>query len=275
MSNLYKGSRIVNTSSVEHRIIDSNERILSRLDAIRNEEVPVNDNMAVLRQDKPNEEVDEDNDKLEFDDLTTEEDILNNAHNKAIDLINEAQLKAQKLVKDARDEAVAIKEEAKHDGYLEGENKAKEEYKKKEEALIKEYEDKKNYLEEDYAKMRAELEPMLMETLLTIYTKITHTMADANKDTILHLVNSVMRNTEISRHFLIRVSKEDYQFMVNSKEKLYEHVSRNVNIEIYQDSNLKRNQCVIETDAGVFDCSLDIQLENLEKELRILSCLVE
>ena len=42
MSNLYKGSRIVNTSSVEHRIIDSNERILSRLEAIKAEDVSVN-----------------------------------------------------------------------------------------------------------------------------------------------------------------------------------------------------------------------------------------
>ena len=34
---------------------------------------------------------------------------------------------------------------------------------------------------------------------------------------------------------------------------------------------LKENECVIETNAGVFDCSLGVELEELSRKLRLLS----
>ena len=34
---------------------------------------------------------------------------------------------------------------------------------------------------------------------------------------------------------------------------------------------MKKNECIIETDAGVFDCSLDIELNNLIKDIKLLS----
>lgn len=271
MSNLYKSSSIANTS-VESRVIDSNERVMSRLEAIKE---------AMLQDTQPAGLVEDEDgfvegiDATKVEELVSEEELIDNARNKAVDIINDAHLQSKKIIEEARAEAEKIKEQAHIEGYEEGSKQAIIELDKHIASKNKEYDELKKNLEEDYENMRKELEPQLVETLLTVFTKVTHTMADANRDTILHLVDSVMRNTEISKHFLIKVSKEDYQFMLNSKEKLYEHVSKNVSIEIYQDSNLKRNQCIIETDAGVFDCSLDIQLENLVKELRILSCLAE
>ena len=35
---------------------------------------------------------------------------------------------------------------------------------------------------------------------------------------------------------------------------------------------MKRSQCLIDTDMGIFDCSLDIQLENLIDDIKILAC---
>ena len=114
-----------------------------------------------------------------------------------------------------------------------------------------------------------------MDVLLTVFQKVTGAIADTNKGVILHLVEAVMRNSEISRDFLIRVSPDDYQFMLNNTDRLYQHASHNVRIEITEDNNMKRNQCIIETDMGVFDCSLDIQLENLSNEIRLLSCVLD
>jgi len=42
-------------------------------------------------------------------------------------------------------------------------------------------------------------------------------------------------------------------------------------LEIVGDSSMGENACVIETDTGIFDCSLGVQLENLIKDLRSLS----
>ena len=42
-------------------------------------------------------------------------------------------------------------------------------------------------------------------------------------------------------------------------------------MEIIEDMTLKKNECMVETDGGIYDCSLDGQLEALRKELLLLS----
>ena len=46
-----------------------------------------------------------------------------------------------------------------------------------------------------------------------------------------------------------------------------------INLDIVADTTMKKNECIIETDAGVFDCSLDIELNNLIKDIKLLSCM--
>ena len=43
------------------------------------------------------------------------------------------------------------------------------------------------------------------------------------------------------------------------------------NVELLEDVTLGKNECMIETGNGVFDCSLGTQLEALNEELRLLS----
>ena len=38
-----------------------------------------------------------------------------------------------------------------------------------------------------------------------------------------------------------------------------------------EDVTLKKNQCLIETDGGIFDCSLGVELKELKKQLLLLS----
>ena len=44
-----------------------------------------------------------------------------------------------------------------------------------------------------------------------------------------------------------------------------------MSLEIISDLSLEGNQCIIETDTGIFDCSMDVQLKNLIKDLKSLS----
>jgi flagellar assembly protein FliH len=69
----------------------------------------------------------------------------------------------------------------------------------------------------------------------------------------------------------VKVSKADYPYVLKYKEVLEKTVTKATNIEIIEDVTLSKNQCLIETDGGVFDCSLDVQLDNLTKTLKILS----
>ena len=60
------------------------------------------------------------------------------------------------------------------------------------------------------------------------------------------------------------------EFICTNKEEILERVGAGIEIEIVADSSMDGNSCVIETDSGVFDCSLGVQLENLIKDIKSL-----
>ena len=131
----------------------------------------------------------------------------------------------------------------------------------------------KAQLEKEYNDMKASMEPELVETITEVFKKITYTVAEDNKDIIIGLINGVIKNTDISNEFIIKVSPEDYKFLVNNQGKIYCSVSKEVTMDIVEDATMKKNQCIIESDTGVYDCSLDIELNNLIEDIKLLSCL--
>ena len=50
-------------------------------------------------------------------------------------------------------------------------------------------------------------------------------------------------------------------------------MSKDITLDITTDDTLGKNDCIIETDGAVFDCSLDKELANLTKKIKMLSCL--
>ena len=67
------------------------------------------------------------------------------------------------------------------------------------------------------------------------------------------------------------VAVEDAIFLRENKDKIIGSSRNDIHIEVVSDPSMKRNECLIDTDTGVYDCSLDIQLENLINDIRILS----
>ena len=49
-----------------------------------------------------------------------------------------------------------------------------------------------------------------------------------------------------------------------------DRVGHDIELEIVSDATVEGNDCTIETDSGVFNCSLGTQLENLIKDIRSL-----
>lgn len=183
----------------------------------------------------------------------------------------------EEIINQARAEAELIKTKAQSAGYehglAEGRAAAEKQLELQKRQLEQEYSERLKSLEAEYAKMRSDIEPELVNTLLEVFAKVTNTLADGKRDTVLFLINGVLRNTEVSKEYVIRVSEDDYNYLISNKHLIHNGIVKDIKVDICIDGKLKRNQCVIETDSGVFDCSLDIQLENLINEIRLLSCL--
>lgn len=277
MSNLLKKSSIINN---DERVIDYNELIRKKMQTImesRNNEMDADGFISGLHADIVEELISDDNtaDARTDDSSEGEHQVaasLENINAEAEKIIEDARLQAEQIIADANKNAAAAFEEAKQNGYYEGNAAAQEEADKKQEQLEAEYNNRKKELEQEYNDLKEKVEPQLVEVITDVFRKVTGVVAEDNQQIILHLINDVMHNADGSRDYVIKVSPEDYKFLVNNQGKIYCAMSREVNIDIVEDTGLERNQCMIETNTGIFNCSLDIELNNLIKNIKLLSC---
>ena len=179
---------------------------------------------------------------------------------------------ADAMIEDAKSQIGAMQmkayEEAKSQGYHEGERLGRQEA----DAQINEYLAKKKQLEDEYEKKIEELEPEFIETLTGIYEHIFKVDLTRYRDLVANLLVNAMQNIENTRNFLVHVSKEDYEGVMTDKDRIRAEAGGNsVSVEFVEDATLSRSQCLIETENGIYDCSLDTQLSELSRKLKLLS----
>ncbi|MBO5209173.1 MAG: hypothetical protein J6B68_07505 [Lachnospiraceae bacterium] len=161
-----------------------------------------------------------------------------------------------------------VLEEAKRNGYDEGLKRAQLEADK----MRKELEAERTRLEKNYEQMVEQLEPQFVDTITAIYNHIFQVELQNERNILVHLIETTLRKVESSRTFIVHVSKEDYPYVSMQKKALTEGaVSGRGVVEIIEDVTLRKNECMIETDGGIFDCGLGTQLEGLTNKLKVLS----
>lgn len=267
-------------SQEDKRILDMNELVEKRIEATR------------VRMSKPDNagfvegiaaESVELNELISDEEAAeTESNVIKAANKDAEELKAQADRAAQRIIDEARqkaDEIVsAANEQAKRDrdkvyneaktqGYEEGRKQAERDN----ELIRGELDRTRRELKKDYDKRIAELEPRFIDTLTGIYEHIFNVDLQSYREILVYLIEGTMHKVE-GRSFLVHVSKEDYPYVSMQKKQLSaETVSPNSSVEIVEDITLGRNECFIETEAGIFDCGLGTQLTELSQKLKLLS----
>lgn len=199
-----------------------------------------------------------------------EVDYVQEAKEEAERILEEARAQAERLVQDANDNAVAIREDAKRQGYEEGTVAATEELSGRQAELDTVFAERQSTLEADYAKKRETMEHDLVDVILEVFNKVFHIQFDNKKDILMYLIDNAIMNIEGEKQFRIKVASGNVEFLENHKEEILDRVGHDIELEMIADSTMDGNDCIIETDSGVFDCSLGAQLENLIKDIRSL-----
>ena len=185
----------------------------------------------------------------------------------------EAEEECKKIIADSarktEEERSKILNEAQTTGYEEGRVRAMQEV----DGLREELARKIREQEEDYEQKLDRLEPDIVELIMGIVHNLTGVLLDERRDIILHIIRHNMLGIENSTSFIVRVSKDDYDFLNSRKQELINELQGN-KIEIIADPMLKRAQCTIETDTRIIDCSLDVQLKNLTSDIKMLAGII-
>lgn len=275
MSNLLKGTHVVRK---DERVIDYNEVIKSKLDNLltaASKGKPGADGFTSgLHADVVERLLDTDSDEaVDAEDSQAEEFNFEAFNEKAEEILSDARAEADRIIADASVKGAQILAKAQAEGMEQGLAAARQEIETKKTMLEKEFSEKNAELKREYDELKAKMEPELVATLSEVFKNVIHAYSDENEEMVINLINSVMHNADSGREFKIKVSPEDYKFVINNQGKIYCAMSKDIQLEIIEDTNLTRNQCIIENESGVYDCSLDIQLEKLIKNIKLLSCI--
>ena len=213
---------------------------------------------------------------VQADQVTIGQEQIEGARQQAEEIIAQAHAQAQEIVEQARimseQDARGAYENAKtqgmQDGYQQGIQKANAEA----EAVRNEYRMKEQELLQQYERKLEEMEPHLIQELTGIYEHVFAVELSQYRNILQHLIANTLRTVEMSDNYLIHVSEQDYSYVSMQKAQIIEEgCIKNAAVEIVEDRTLAKNECMIETADGIFDCSLSVQLTELKRKLQLLS----
>ena len=93
------------------------------------------------------------------------------------------------------------------------------------------------------------------------------------EEIIVYLIHQALNQLERTKQVTLRVSKEDILLVSSHREKLKGCLPPEVEFDVVEDESLTAAQCIIETDNKIIDCSLDVQLQNLQDQIKMLTIL--
>lgn len=85
------------------------------------------------------------------------------------------------------------------------------------------------------------------------------------------MVDRALQDLEGCQKVVIKVSEEDYADVYSRFDWLSQQVNSNVEVELISDMKLAKLECLIETETGIINCSLEEQLEYLITSLKLLA----
>ncbi len=284
MSNLFKAG-FVSFDNSEKFIIDSNELANKKIEAFQEQEMRRNKNVFSSEDSYMEGEEGEFVPGIDMDQisqLTEDQGMIEpypdpqfdmEAMQAEIDLkLQQAQEQADAIIRDAQESAAAIVAKAQEEGRNQGYQDGYQEGVAAAEALKAEIEQQRGELEAEYQQIVDGLEPEMVDVLTQIYEHVFDVELRDDKAIILHLLKSTLSRIEPGNDLIVHVSSDDYDDVIEEKDNLEACItSPSTTMEIIEDPLLKENECMIESDSGIFDCSLGVELSELSRKLKLLS----
>ena len=206
----------------------------------------------------------------EIDVSAEKERLLEGAKLEADSIVKEAKAEASRLLDEAKQRAQILYTDNKSKGYEDGLAECQRAFDEKEISLRQEFSDKESSLKSKYDAYSKELESDLIDAIIQVFNKVFKIQFDDKKDILFHLVENTMSNIEVGKEFRIHVAHSNYKFMMSHLAEIQERIGNDIDIEVVNDANLDTSGCFIETSFGVFDCGIDMELNNLVKDIRSL-----
>ena len=186
-------------------------------------------------------------------------------------IIAGAREQSMKIMAQAKEEADRVLEQAREEGMQlglqEGLAAGQEELEQLRLELKEDFKKKEKECEE----YEASLEVKYTDVLCSLIQKLTGVLLSDRKDIMLYLIRSAIVDMDVAKHYIIRVSSEDFVLVDSHKEEIRMKLGMDVTVDVQEEKGLQKDQCIIEADNQMVDCGFNTQLDNLVSTLRMLA----
>ena len=251
MSKIFKSSRIV---------LDDKAFVLST----KANEIHVNDEieeMAVSEGLSPSDTANQliETAKREADKILEEAD-----RDYEQKMIN-AQNSSDSIISTAYDQAKEIMEQAKAEGYQDGYNKALVDSQNEAGRIIEESITIKKQLLQSKESLMQDAEAEMIQLVIEAIEKVLEYKIETDQTLIESLIKQGISRVNKSHQVSIRVSNDDYNHAIAIRPMILATSEKIEDIEIKRDPSLQNGACIIDTDSGSVDSSINIQLDQIKK----------
>ncbi|SDB11380.1 flagellar assembly protein FliH [Pseudobutyrivibrio sp. YE44] len=197
--------------------------------------------------------------------------IIDEANEEAARIIADANAQAEEILNAAQLNADAMKNLARQDGEKEGYNEGTQRAALELANARDNMQAEVDRIENEYMQKQIEMEREIVEMCLPVFERVFSAELSGKKDVIYHLLDHCIMKIERTGQMQIKVSDANAEFIKSKKDEIQGKVGAEVGLDVIADPLLNDSQCIIETDGGIFDCSIDTELDNLIREIKALS----
>lgn len=120
------------------------------------------------------------------------------------------------------------------------------------------------YLDQKVKQMQHDMQKMILPLTLKAAKKIVGAQLDLNPETIVEIVQQVLRPVRQNHEIKIYVSKQDKDTLELHKDKIKALFDQIRILTIEEREDLEKGSCIIETESGIINATLENQWRALE-----------
>lgn len=168
----------------------------------------------------------------------------------AKEIIDVAKEEVEQIIGEAEHEAVRIKKEAEETGYQEGLERVNEH-------LL--------YFEEKLKCLKHDMQKAMLPLILKATKRIIGEELELNPESVVNIVIESIRSVSGSKHVRLYVNKADLDFIEKEKERVKAVFDGLESFRIEERPDVDRGSCIIETERGILNATLENQFRALER----------
>ncbi|MBI5700655.1 hypothetical protein HZC34_02255 [Candidatus Saganbacteria bacterium] len=170
--------------------------------------------------------------------------------------LSEAEQKASELIAEARSESKSIRDQAFEEGIEQGKNQAAENIKQSLQTLNEAVIERKKIIKD--------AESEILRLAIKASEQIIRSEVSLHRDVCLNIVSDAINRVSDREQVIIRVNREDADYIKKYKDKLMGIVDGVKSFSILEDSQIEPGGCVIETNLGYVDARISTKLQAIE-----------